>query len=125
MLRDARTAVMVSLPTARFTGEAEVLRRDGGMVFQMPVETAAAGRYELRGTLYGSDPSGELKPMAIAHGAQVVSAGSGVLELRFTPDVMNPALSAPYALRDLSLSDQSRMSLSEQRREALDIAVLP
>ncbi len=125
VLRDARTAVMVSLPTARFTGEAEVLRRDGGVVFQVPVETAAAGRYELRGTLYGSDPSGELKPMAIAHGAQVVSAGSGVLELRFTPDVMNPALSAPYALRDLNLSDQSRMSLSEQRREALDIAILP
>lgn len=125
VLRDARTAVMVGLPTARFTGAAEVLQRDGGVVFQMPVETAAAGRYELRGTLYGSDASGVLKPMAIAHGAQVLGAGGGTLELHFTPDVLNPALGAPYALRDLNLSDQSRMSLSEQRREALDIAQLP
>ncbi len=125
VLRDARTAVMVSLPTARFTGEAMVLRRDGGVVFQMPVETAARGRYELRGTLYGTDAAGELRPMAVAHGADVLAAGRGTLELRFTPDVLNPALAAPYALRDLNLSDQSRMSLSEQRREALDLPVLP
>jgi hypothetical protein len=125
VLRDARTAVMVSRPTARFAGEAELLRRNGGVVFQLPVETAADGRYELRGTLYGSDASGELKPMAIAHGAQVLSAGRGVLELRFTADVLNPTLAAPYALRDLSLSDQSRLSLSERRHEALDIPSLP
>lgn len=122
VLRDARTAVMVGLPTARFTGAADVLRRDGAVVFRLPVETAAAGRYELRGTLFGTDASGQLRPMAVAHGARRLEAGGGELELRFTPDVLNPALSAPYALRDLSLSDQGRMSLSELRREALDIA---
>ena len=125
VLRDARTGVMVSTPTARFSGAANLLSRDDGVVFQIPVEAAVDGRYELRGTLHGTDASGELRPMAIAHGAQVLSAGTGTLELRFPAEVLNPTLSAPYALRDLNLSDQSRMSLSEQRQNALDIPALP
>ena len=59
------------------------------------------------------------------HGADVLKAGAGTLALRFPADVLNAKLGAPYALRDLSLSDQTRLSLNEHRHEALDIPVLP
>ncbi len=124
VLRDARTAVMVSLPTARLEGSADVSRVDGGLVFALPVQTAVEGRFELRGTLHGTDAQGVLRPMAIAHGANVLAAGSGQLELRFPANVLNPSLGAPYALRDLSLSDQSRLGLSEHRELALEIPAL-
>jgi hypothetical protein len=125
VLRDARTAVMVSQPSARLLGSADLKSHDGGVAVQLPVETSAAGRFELRGTLYGSDSHGELKPMALAHSAELLAAGRGTLELRFPADVLTGALGAPYALRDLNLSDQSRMSLSERRQHALEIAELP
>ena len=125
VLRDARTAVMVSLPSARLLGVAGLKRKDGGLNFDLPVEVAADGRFEVRGTLHGTDKSGQLRPMAIAHGADVLKAGAGTLALRFPADVLNAKLGAPYALRDLSLSDQTRLSLNEHRHEALDIPVLP
>jgi hypothetical protein len=125
VLRDARTAVMVSQPNARLLGSADLKALDGGVAVQLPVETSSTGRFELRGTLYGSNSQGELKPMAIAHSAEVLAAGRGTLELRFPADVLNGALGAPYALRDLNLSDQSRMSLSERRQHALEITDLP
>lgn len=125
VLRDARTAVMVSLPSARLLGQAELKRSVDGISFQLPVEAAVPGRFELRGTLYGTDKAGQLRPMAIAHGADVLAQGKGMLELRFPSDVMSAALGAPYALRDLSLSDQTRLSLSEHRHEAFDIPAMP
>ena len=125
VLRDARTAVMVSQPSVRLLGSADLKAMQGGVALTLPVETSAAGRFELRGTLYGTDSRGELKPMAIAHSAELLPAGRGVLELRYPADVLNAALGAPYALRDLNLSDQARMSLSERRQHALEIAELP
>lgn len=125
VLRDARTAVMVSLPSARLLGAAALVHKDGGLSFDLPVEVAADGRFEVRGTLHGTDKSGQLRPMAIAHGADVLKAGTGTLALRFPADVLNAKLGAPYALRDLTLSDQTRLSVNEHRHEALDIPALP
>ncbi|SDD19740.1 DUF4785 domain-containing protein [Aquimonas voraii] len=125
VLRDARTAVMVGVPSARLVGSVDVEQDKGALRFVLPVETAAAGRFEVRGTLFGTDADGQLRPMAIAHAADLLPAGQGRLELRFPADVRNPKLGAPYALRDLSLSDQTRLSLNEQRQEALRLAVLP
>lgn len=125
VLRDARTAVMVSVPSARLEGTADLKKMDDTLRIVLPIEAAVAGRYEVRGTLFGTDAKGQLRPMAIAHAADRLSAGQGQLELHFPPEVMNPKLGAPYALRDLNLSDQSRLSLSEQRREALQIPQLP
>lgn len=125
VLRDARTAVMVGVPSARFGGSIEVEQDKDTLRFVLPVEAAAAGRFELRGTLYGTDAAGQLRPMAIAHAADLLPAGQGHLELRFPAEVRNPKLGAPYALRELSLSDQTRLSLSEQRQEALRLTALP
>lgn len=125
VLRDARTAVMVGVPSARLAGSIDVEQDKDTLRFVLPVETAAAGRFELRGTLFGTDADGQLRPMAIAHAADVLPAGQGRLEMRFPAEVRNPKLGAPYALRDLSLSDQTRLSLNEQRQEALRLAVLP
>lgn len=125
VLRDARTTVMVGVPSARLAGSIDVEQDKDTLRFVLPVETAAAGRFELRGTLFGTDADGQLRPMAIAHAADVLPAGQGRLEMRFPAEVRNPKLGAPYALRDLSLSDQTRLSLNEQRQEALRLAVLP
>ena len=125
VLRDARTGFSVHRPSARLQGQASLKAGADGLRILLPAETAAAGRYELRGTLHGTDASGTLRPLAIAHSAQRVEAGQTLLELRFPADVLGRRLAAPYELRDLSLSDQSRHSLSERRARALVMPTLP
>jgi hypothetical protein len=125
VLRDARTGFQLTQPSARLSGSIEAKRLDDGLAFAVPVQAAASGRFELRGTLYGSDAAGTLRPLAIAHTAEMLKSGSGMLELRFPAELLRAELGAPYALKDLNLSDQSRMSLSEQRQLALELPALP
>lgn len=125
VLRDARTGFSVHRASARFEGSARIQAKAEGLHIALPVEAVTAGRYELRGTLHGTDAKGELRPLAIAHSAQVLEAGRGQLELRFPAEVLGRNLGAPYELRDLSLSDQSRQALSEQRARALRLEGLP
>lgn len=125
VLRDARTGFQLGQASARLAGSAHAKRLQDGLAFELPLQAASTGRYELRGTLYGTDAKGELRPLAIAHTADLLQAGAGSLELRFPAELLRSALGAPYALRDLNLSDQSRMSLSEQRQRGFDLPVLP
>ncbi len=114
LLRDAKIAVAVSAPTARLSGDYTV-DASNGLKIAMGVETASAGRYELRGVLYGTDTSGRLAPMAAASSANVLTSGTGELALHFGAELLGRGFSAPYALRDLTLSDQSRMGRLEAR----------
>ena len=120
--RDAKTSFAVSRPTARLAGDGAVdLAKRGGVTVSLPVEAASAGRFELRGVLYGSAKDGSMHPFAIAHAARWLEPGQSDIALKFGADVMRTGLGAPYEVRDLSLNDQARLGLLETRARALRI----
>lgn len=114
VLRDGKIAIAVAAPTARL-GEGYRIRKGKGLKVSLEVETAAPGRYEVGAVLYGTDAQGQLRPLAAGRSAAWLEAGGGELTLRFGPELLGRGLGAPYALRDLSLTDQSRMGRLEQR----------
>lgn len=120
--RDVRTAVAVVAPTARLNGNVSVNVRRGGGAMQTAfgIEVASAGRYELRGTLFGHDGKGELVPIGVAHVATWQQPGKGTLVLDW-PNEALAAFTGPYELRDLRLSDQGAVAVLERRANALVI----
>jgi len=114
--RDIRTAVAVVAPTARLTGDISRHNRrgDGAWVLTTGLEVATAGRYELRGVLYGTAMNGADVPLGIAHAAAWLAPGANELSLTYPlPD--RDGVSGPYVLRDLRLSDQSAVAVLERR----------
>ena len=122
--RDARTAVEVTRPTARLGGG---YRFDAAaMRFDLPVQVAAPGRYELRGTLYATGPDGVPRPVAQAHAANWFEAGQKQLSLAFGRGNVPSGFGAPYELRFVELKDQARMGTLETRELAVrESAVTP
>lgn len=122
VLRGARTAFAAAVPAAGLTGDVELRSADGALEVRLGLRSAAAGRYEVSGVLYGTDAAGQLKPLAVSRSASWVEAGRGVLALRFDPEVL-PAdgFGAPYEVRDLRLADQGRMAVLHQQARALRI----
>jgi hypothetical protein len=119
--RTVRTAFAVAAATARLDGRVELVDRDG-LMLRLGLETAAAGRYELRGILWGTTESGSLAPVAVAHSAANLGAGRGEIELGFTEELLAGSKTrAPYELRDLQLVDQSRMGVLHRQARALVI----
>lgn len=120
VLRGARTAFAAAVPAAALTGDVEVRRADGALDLRLGLESAAAGRYEVSGVLYGTDAAGELKPAGVARTAGWIEAGGGVLELHFSPEILKKGgLEAPYEVRDLRLADQGRVAVLHQQARAL------
>lgn len=114
--RDVRTAVAVAVPTARLTGEMSRHNRrgDGARILVAGLDVATAGRYELRGVLYGTAVNGVAVPLGIAHSAAWLEAGRHKLSLAY-PALDREGISGPYVLRDLRLSDQSAIAVLERR----------
>ncbi len=128
VLRAGRTAFACAVPSARFSGAAEVvtlarLRRDvDGLGFRLGVEAASAGRYEARGVLWATAADGTLRPAGVAHSAAWLEAGSGALELAFDREILDrQQLGAPFELRDLRLIDQVSMGLLHRQERALAV----
>lgn len=118
VLRDGKVAFAVAQPTARFSGEATP--DTASRQVSLPLQVAAAGRYEARGTLYATGADGQLQPVAQAHAAAwFEGAGRGALVLPFDRAALPAGFGAPYELRDLQLQDQSRMAPIESRALAL------
>ncbi|MBW8368624.1 MAG: DUF4785 family protein [Arenimonas sp.] len=115
--RDANTAVEVTRPTAKLDGgygfNAAAVR------FDLPVQVAAPGRYELRGTLYATAPDGVSRPVSQAHMANWLEPGQRQLALAFGRVNVPMGYGAPYELRFLELKDQSRMGTLDTRELAL------
>ncbi|MDY7094644.1 MAG: DUF4785 family protein [Acidobacteriota bacterium] len=125
--RAARTAFQVTVPTARLSGAVEIGGKSGegfrNLTAKVGVETVAAGRYEVRGVLYGTDAAGQLRPMGTAHSADWLEAGEGTLKLRFHRRVFAESdFGAPFEVRDLQLLDQGRMGLLEERQRAFVVS---
>ncbi|MCX7033924.1 MAG: DUF4785 family protein [Arenimonas sp.] len=115
--RDASTAVEVTRPTAKLGGgygfNAAAVR------FDLPVQVAAPGRYELRGTLYATGPDGVSRPVSQAHMANWLEPGKRQLALSFGRVNVPMGYGAPYELRFLELKDQTRMGTLDTRELAL------
>lgn len=117
--RDARIALAVVAPGARLDGAASLQRRaDGARVTAFGLDVAVAGRYELRGVLYGRDRRGVTVPVGVAHVAAWLSPGQAALSLAWPAQAMSAA-SGPYEIRDLRLADQGQVALLERRAQAL------
>lgn len=114
--REVRTAVEVVAPTARFAGGYAF--DPAGLRVGLPLEVAAAGRYEARGTLYATGPAGDLRPVAQAHAAAWLAPGPGRLSLSFA-GYLPAGYGAPFELRHLALVDQARFGTLETRALAL------
>lgn len=118
VLRDGKVAFAVARPTARFIGQA--MPDPSSRQVSLPLQVAAAGRYEARGTLYATAASGQLQPVTQAHAAAWFDGpGRGALVLPFDQAALPAGFGAPYELRDLQLQDQSRMAPIESRALAL------
>ncbi|MEM9303460.1 MAG: DUF4785 domain-containing protein [Pseudomonadota bacterium] len=119
VLRDARTAFALAQPSGRLTGQTgELAWSDAGLELPVGIEAAAAGRFEVRAVLFGTLADGQLVPVAVAHAATWLEAGTGEVSLSISGATLASAgAGAPYELRHLELRDQSRMrSLWRQER---------
>lgn len=114
--RDARTAIAIAQPTARLAGSYQF--DAAALGFSLPVQVAAEGRYELRGTLYATAPDGSLRPVSQAHGAAWLSTGQRSLMLAFDRSHVPLGYAAPFELRHVELNDQTRMGKLETRELA-------
>ena len=105
VMRNASTAFAAHVPTAALNGTVR-LHKTAGLAVELGVEVAAAGRYEIRGVVYGTNAAGELVPFAAAHSADWLDA-SGSLRLTVEPGLIRDAgVGAPFEVRDLRLLDQ-------------------
>ena len=121
VLRAGRTAFACAVPSARFSGTAEV-DRARGLGFRLGVDVASAGRYEARGVLYATAADGTLRPAGIAHSAAWLEAGAGSLDLTFDRQLLaGDDFGSPYELRDLRLVDQVSMGLLHRQERALTV----
>lgn len=118
--RDARTAIAVAQPTAKLDGtyrfDATTLR------FDLPVQAASPGRYEVRGTLYATGSGNTLRPIAIAHSARWIENGAGTVALAFNRADLPAGYGAPFELRDVELNDQTRLAPVERRTRVARIS---
>ena len=121
VVRNARTAFGVHVPTAGFGGD--VTLRDGkaGLQADFAVNVATPGRYEVRGVLFGTDGTGHLRPVAVGHSANWL-AQDGTLSLSFDRALLDDAgVGAPFEVRDLRLIDQGRMGILHRQAVGLVI----
>lgn len=119
VLRSLRLAFPVAMPTAKLDRKVALADSHGGIAVNFGVEAAQAGRYEVRGVLYGT-VQGALKPIGVAHAAQWLEPGSGMIALTFAPD-LRAAATGPYEIRELFLLDQGRMGVLQRQQRAVVI----
>ena len=120
VMRNATTAFAVHVPTAALNGDVRVLRQRG-LTIDLGVSVAEAGRYEVRGVIFGTDTSGALVPFAAAHSANWLQE-DGHLTLSVEADLLRQAgVRAPYEVRDLRLMDQGRMGVLHRQARGIEI----
>ena len=116
VMRSVRTAFPVAMPTARLDGTSALVSTPGGVTMKLGVETAAPGRYEVRGTLYGT-VGGTLKALGVAHSAQWIESGSATIPLVFNTALLEGA-NEPFEVRELTLLDQTRIGVLQRKESA-------
>jgi len=126
LLRDAKTAVSITAASARLDGGfsvSQVEHLSDGIQMNLSVEAAAAGRYEVRGVLYGTDYKNQLVPIAVSNTAAWLEQGKGSLALSFDQELLSKAQAfAPYEIRHLTLNDQGRLQTLWHQHRAFTLS---
>ena len=105
--RRVKTAFAIVKPTASMYGQNQGSLENGVAI---KLSVAEAGRYEVRGVLYGSNNNDELIPFLASSTAQWIESGKSSLNMSFDQGLVAASgLKAPYELRQVQLLDQSRM----------------
>ena len=108
--RNAKVAFALSRNTATINNAALVEKN--GLSANVRILAKEAGRYEVRGVLYGTNARGQLVPVMETHAAQSTNAGAESIKLPFDAHILADAkVSAPYELRDVRLFDQKQLGL--------------
>lgn len=82
-----------------------------GKQTQFALDVNTAGRFEVRGVLYGHDKNGQLQPIMETHAAETFETGMQQLTMKFDQRILKKSgLSAPFELKNVRLYDQSRLS---------------
>ncbi len=93
-----------------------------GLITELAMDVAEAGRYEVRGILFGTDDRGQLKPLAVGNTADWLEPGQSALAMTFDRSVITESgLRAPFVVKDLRLIHQNRMSLLHRQETAFRI----
>jgi hypothetical protein len=118
IMRDAQTSFAVNLNTANFDGQLKMLSNK----IDIGIEVGLKGRYEVRGVLFGSDPSGTLKPLAMTMTAKWLESGKQSIELDIDQKIVyDSGLTAPFVLRNLQLTNQTYLAPVQQITSGLRI----
>lgn len=119
--RYSKVAFNVAVPSASLNGRAErVASENGALAIRLGVDTAAAGRYEVRGVLFGSNADGAMLPLAVGHSADWLQAGAQGLVLSFDAELVKASgLDAPFEVRDLRLVDQGTLGTLHRQARGL------
>jgi hypothetical protein len=120
LMRSVRTAFPVAMPTAKLDGSSTLESSRGGVTMKLGVEAVALGRYEVRGTLYGT-VNGSLKALGVAHSAQWIEGGNSVIPLMFSAALLEGA-NDPFEVRDLTLLDQTRLGILQRKESGTRLA---
>lgn len=116
--RNVKTVFAYTVPQARFSGNVTPINlADKTLAAALDIEVGHAGRYEVRGVLYGKDRQGQQSPIMVSSTAAWLEAGKGSLNLKFDNTLLSASgLTRPYEVRDLQLLDQSRMGMLHYQR---------
>jgi hypothetical protein len=108
--RNAKVAFALSRNTATINNAALVEKN--GLSANVSILAKEAGRFEVRGVLYGTNARGQLVPVMETHAAQSTNAGAESIKLPFDAAILAKAnVNAPYELRDVRLFDQKQLGL--------------
>lgn len=117
--RRVKTAFALVKPSAEISLVGAGSAKDG---LSVSLNVSDAGRYEIRGVLYGTDTNGAMSPFMATSTAQWLEAGTAELNLNFNQAQLSAStLSAPYELRHLGLKDQSRMGNLDMSAKTIPI----
>jgi len=121
--RNAKTVFAYSRPNAALIDRAGITppaNHNDSLRISFGLDAIAAGRFELRGTLFGTASDGQKLPMMFASSAGWREAGQSTMTLKFDLDKLaGSRLRGPFEIRDLRLIDQSRMMLLHRQKVAL------
>jgi hypothetical protein len=118
LLRDAKTAFAIAVPTAKLAGNANVTPSRSSLSIALALDVASASRFAVDATLYLNG-----KAVAQAQSAAWLEAGLGAINVNFPSALFDGQIpSSGLELRDVRLTDQASLSVIERRERALVIA---
>lgn len=117
--RRVKTAFSVTQQTAS-------MRAVGGTInYGLPVSISAkeAGRFEVRGVLYGTAENGEMQAIMASSTAKWLESGNAYMSLQFDQNILAKSpLKAPFEVRHLELIDQSRLGSLQLEEKFIGIS---